>query len=162
MLICKSVKITFNISGKVTLVCWGNRILTITLCSSSPCRGQRQLSRYLNINASFCCCVAYCLFRNVCVYIIVAESALTSPNTLYWCCPAETLFWSPQGAECGEGLQRRNLSCVVHWGGQRSDSPPRPVGAELCGDELVRSIQQDMERPCFVPCPGEGAAETPR
>lgn len=75
-------------------------------------------------------------------------------------CPANIVL-VPQGAECGEGLQRRNLSCVVRWGGQRPDSSPQPVGAELCGDQLVRSIQQEMERPCFVPCPGEGAAETP-
>lgn len=70
------------------------------------------------------------------------------------------LFWSLQGAECGEGLQRRSLSCVVRWGGQRPDSPPHPVAADLCGDQLVKSIQQEMDRPCFVPCPGEGATET--
>lgn len=75
--------------------------------------------------------------------------------------PGWEIVLSQQGAECGEGLQRRNLSCVVGWGGQQPASPPRPVGAELCGDQLVRSIQQEMERPCFVPCPGEGAVQTP-
>lgn len=59
-----------------------------------------------------------------------------------------------QGAECGEGLQRRNLSCAVHWG-DWPESPPQFVSADLCGEKLVRSIQQEMERPCFVPCPGQ-------
>lgn len=59
-----------------------------------------------------------------------------------------------QGAECGEGLQRRNLTCLVHWG-DRAESAPQPVQPEFCGDGLVRRIQQEMEKPCFVPCPGE-------
>lgn len=67
-----------------------------------------------------------------------------------------------QGAACGEGLRRRNLSCVVHWG-NGSKSPPQPVGEEeLCGDKLRRRIQQEMEQPCFVPCPGKAAPHTQR
>lgn len=61
-----------------------------------------------------------------------------------------------QGAECGEGLRRRNLSCVVHWG-DWPESPPQPVEEEFCGDKLRKQIQQEMEQPCFVPCPGKAA-----
>uniref|UniRef100_A0A3P9C4G4 Thrombospondin type 1 domain containing 7B n=1 Tax=Maylandia zebra TaxID=106582 RepID=A0A3P9C4G4_9CICH len=66
--------------------------------------------------------------------------------------------WSPctslQGAACGEGLRRRNLSCIVHWGNWH-ESPRQPVKEELCGDVLRQRIQQEMEQPCFVPCPGD-------
>uniref|UniRef100_A0A3Q4ARY6 Thrombospondin type-1 domain-containing protein 7A n=1 Tax=Mola mola TaxID=94237 RepID=A0A3Q4ARY6_MOLML len=65
--------------------------------------------------------------------------------------------WSPctvKGAECGEGFQRRNLSCVVHWG-DWPKSPPQRVQEELCGDKLMIRTQQEMEQPCFVPCPGD-------
>ncbi|XP_024919574.1 thrombospondin type-1 domain-containing protein 7B [Cynoglossus semilaevis] len=59
-----------------------------------------------------------------------------------------------EGAECGEGLRRRNLSCVVHWG-DWPESPPHRVEDELCGDRKKQQIQQEMEQPCFVPCPGD-------
>lgn len=61
-----------------------------------------------------------------------------------------------QDAECGEGLRRRNLSCVVHWGNW-PESSPQPVAEELCGDKLRKEIQQEMEQPCFVPCLGKSA-----
>lgn len=63
---------------------------------------------------------------------------------------------SLQGAACGEGLRRRNLSCIVHWGNWH-ESPRQPVKEELCGDVLRQRIQQEMEQPCFVPCPGKAA-----
>uniref|UniRef100_A0A8C5G0V7 Thrombospondin, type I, domain containing 7Ba n=1 Tax=Gouania willdenowi TaxID=441366 RepID=A0A8C5G0V7_GOUWI len=65
--------------------------------------------------------------------------------------------WSPcaiEGAECGEGYRRRNLTCVVHWGDVH-ETPPQQVTEELCGDALMQHIQQDMEQPCFLPCPGD-------
>lgn len=68
----------------------------------------------------------------------------------------ELVYASMQGAECGEGFQRRNLSCVVHWG-DWPKSPPQRVQEELCGDKLMIRTQQEMEQPCFVPCPGEAA-----
>uniref|UniRef100_A0A674ML26 Thrombospondin type-1 domain-containing protein 7A n=1 Tax=Takifugu rubripes TaxID=31033 RepID=A0A674ML26_TAKRU len=65
--------------------------------------------------------------------------------------------WSPctlEGAQCGEGLHRRNLTCVVHWG-DWPESAPQPVPEDLCGDRRLRAIQQEMEKPCFIPCPGD-------
>nr|XP_043874554.1 thrombospondin type-1 domain-containing protein 7B isoform X2 [Solea senegalensis] len=59
-----------------------------------------------------------------------------------------------EGAECGEGLRRRNLSCVVHWG-DWPESPPQRVDDELCGDKQRQHIQQQMQQHCFVPCPGD-------
>ncbi|XP_041663347.1 thrombospondin type-1 domain-containing protein 7B [Cheilinus undulatus] len=65
--------------------------------------------------------------------------------------------WSPcivEGARCGEGLRRRNLTCIVHWG-DWPESSAEPVDEELCGDKLRQELQQDMEQSCFVPCPGD-------
>ncbi|XP_074550525.1 thrombospondin type-1 domain-containing protein 7B [Halichoeres trimaculatus] len=65
--------------------------------------------------------------------------------------------WSPctvEGAKCGEGLRRRNLSCIVHWG-DWPESSPQPVDGELCGDQLRQQLLQDMEQTCFIPCPGD-------
>uniref|UniRef100_A0A8C6TPE6 Thrombospondin, type I, domain containing 7Ba n=1 Tax=Neogobius melanostomus TaxID=47308 RepID=A0A8C6TPE6_9GOBI len=59
-----------------------------------------------------------------------------------------------EGADCGEGVRRRSLSCVVHlgdWPGSTAQSVP----PELCGDALKRALQQEVEQPCFVPCPGD-------
>ncbi|XP_047227142.1 thrombospondin type-1 domain-containing protein 7B isoform X3 [Girardinichthys multiradiatus] len=60
-----------------------------------------------------------------------------------------------EGAKCGEGVRRRNLSCVVHWGNLHESPPPQPVNRDLCGDVLKQQLQQEMEQPCFVPCPGD-------
>ncbi|XP_061782034.1 thrombospondin type-1 domain-containing protein 7B isoform X1 [Nerophis lumbriciformis] len=65
--------------------------------------------------------------------------------------------WSPctiEGADCGEGLRRRNLSCVTHQG-DGAESPPVPVAEEFCGDKLGKTIQQETEQPCFIPCQGD-------
>ncbi|KAK7939999.1 hypothetical protein WMY93_003325 [Mugilogobius chulae] len=77
-------------------------------------------------------------------------------------CPVKPCYnwvlsdWSPctvEGADCGEGVRRRNLSCVVHLG-DWPGTPAQMVHSELCGDVLRRAVQQEMEQPCFVPCPG--------
>ncbi|XP_034041977.1 thrombospondin type-1 domain-containing protein 7B [Thalassophryne amazonica] len=60
-----------------------------------------------------------------------------------------------EGAECGEGHRRRSLSCMVHWGKGSKSHPPQPVEEELCGDKLRQQVQQELEQPCFVPCPGD-------
>ncbi|XP_041940176.1 thrombospondin type-1 domain-containing protein 7B isoform X1 [Alosa sapidissima] len=66
--------------------------------------------------------------------------------------------WSPcrvEGAECGEGLRVRNLSCMVHWGDWLDASSPKPVEDERCGDRLSKESEQELQLPCFVPCPGD-------
>ncbi len=60
-----------------------------------------------------------------------------------------------QGAECGEGTRERNLTCVVHW----SDWPDSPYPSETaedekCGDRVRKESEQELQQPCFVPCPG--------
>ncbi|CAL8267595.1 unnamed protein product [Lota lota] len=60
-----------------------------------------------------------------------------------------------EGADCGEGLRRRSLSCVVQWGAGSSTLSTQPVADHLCGDRVQRHSQQEMELPCFVPCPGD-------
>ncbi|XP_035379499.1 thrombospondin type-1 domain-containing protein 7B isoform X3 [Electrophorus electricus] len=74
--------------------------------------------------------------------------------------------WSPcrvEGAECGEGVRERNLSCIVHWGhwpespGPRPDAPgpPLTVEEERCGERLQRESEQELQQLCFLPCPGD-------
>ncbi|KAM4608386.1 thrombospondin type-1 domain-containing protein 7B [Polymixia lowei] len=60
-----------------------------------------------------------------------------------------------EGADCGEGLRRRKLSCLVHWGDWPESPSAKPVKEELCGDKLWQQSQQELELPCFVPCPGD-------
>ncbi|XP_052004347.1 thrombospondin type-1 domain-containing protein 7B-like [Xyrauchen texanus] len=67
--------------------------------------------------------------------------------------------WSPcrvEGAECGEGTRERNLTCVVHWA-DWTDSPhlSKTVEDEKCGDRLRKESKQELQQPCFVPCPGD-------
>ncbi|XP_072300062.1 thrombospondin type-1 domain-containing protein 7B [Eucyclogobius newberryi] len=65
--------------------------------------------------------------------------------------------WSPcivEGAECGEGIRRRGLSCLVHLG-DWPGTTAQTTHSDLCGDAIRRAVQQEMEQPCFVPCPGD-------
>ncbi|XP_029315244.1 thrombospondin type-1 domain-containing protein 7B isoform X2 [Cottoperca gobio] len=81
----------------------------------------------------------------------------TKPCTIRPCYRWLLSDWSPctvEDAQCGEGLRKRSLSCVVHRG-TWPESPPQQVDEELCGDKLRQWIQQEMEQPCFVPCPGD-------
>ncbi|XP_036432693.1 thrombospondin type-1 domain-containing protein 7B [Colossoma macropomum] len=74
--------------------------------------------------------------------------------------------WTPchvEGAECGEGVRERNMSCVIHWGHWPDSPGPRPnrpgpataVEEEKCGERLRRESEQELQQPCFVPCPGD-------
>ncbi|XP_076858362.1 thrombospondin type-1 domain-containing protein 7B-like [Brachyhypopomus gauderio] len=67
--------------------------------------------------------------------------------------------WSPclvEGADCGEGVRGRNLSCVVHWGHwPDAPGPPITVEEEQCGERLQRESEQELQQPCFLPCPGD-------
>ncbi|XP_069717652.1 thrombospondin type-1 domain-containing protein 7B isoform X1 [Phaenicophaeus curvirostris] len=75
-------------------------------------------------------------------------------------CPVKPCYswllgpWSPcrvQGGHCGDGLQVRNLTCVVHDASVSATS--RPVENMLCGElPLKESV---LQLPCSVPCPGD-------
>uniref|UniRef100_A0A669PYP8 Thrombospondin type-1 domain-containing protein 7A n=1 Tax=Phasianus colchicus TaxID=9054 RepID=A0A669PYP8_PHACC len=75
-------------------------------------------------------------------------------------CPVKPCYswhlgpWSPcrlQGGQCGEGLQVRNLTCVVHDASVSATS--KPVENALCGElPLKESV---LQLPCSVPCPGD-------
>uniref|UniRef100_A0A8C4VDA8 Thrombospondin type-1 domain-containing protein 7A n=1 Tax=Falco tinnunculus TaxID=100819 RepID=A0A8C4VDA8_FALTI len=74
-------------------------------------------------------------------------------------CPVKPCYswllgpWSPcrvQGGQCGDGLQVRNLTCVVHDASVSAAS--KPVENALCGElPLKESV---LQLPCSVPCPG--------
>uniref|UniRef100_A0A8C5TQ57 Thrombospondin type-1 domain-containing protein 7A n=1 Tax=Malurus cyaneus samueli TaxID=2593467 RepID=A0A8C5TQ57_9PASS len=75
-------------------------------------------------------------------------------------CPVKPCYswllgpWSPctvQGGHCGDGLQVRNLTCVVHDASASATS--RPVENVLCGD--LPSKESVLQLPCSVPCPGD-------
>ncbi|KAF4788175.1 hypothetical protein TURU_163621 [Turdus rufiventris] len=56
-----------------------------------------------------------------------------------------------QGGQCGDGLQVRNLTCVVHDASVSATS--RPVENALCGE--LPSKESVLQLPCSVPCPGD-------
>ncbi|XP_062384557.1 thrombospondin type-1 domain-containing protein 7B-like [Sardina pilchardus] len=61
-----------------------------------------------------------------------------------------------EGAECGEGVKVRNLTCVVHWGAlvsvSRSDAA---VEEERCERGQRPERDTPVQLPCSVPCPGD-------
>ncbi|XP_074684661.1 thrombospondin type-1 domain-containing protein 7B isoform X2 [Strix aluco] len=75
-------------------------------------------------------------------------------------CPVKPCYswllgpWSPcrlQGGQCGDGLQVRNLTCVVHDASDSATS--KPVENALCGQ--LPSKESVLQLPCSVPCPGD-------
>ncbi|NXN47599.1 THS7B protein, partial [Rhinoptilus africanus] len=75
-------------------------------------------------------------------------------------CPVKPCYswllgpWSPcrvQGGQCGDGLQVRNLTCVVHDASVSATS--KPVENVLCGE--LPSKESVLQLPCSVPCPGD-------
>ncbi|KAF4086551.1 hypothetical protein AMELA_G00084810 [Ameiurus melas] len=68
-----------------------------------------------------------------------------------------------EGAECGDGVRRRNVSCVVHWGHWPESAGPRPdihapavlVEDEKCNEDFRTKNEPELQQPCFVPCPGD-------
>ncbi|MBN3300954.1 THS7B protein, partial [Amia calva] len=66
--------------------------------------------------------------------------------------------WAPchvEGAECGEGIRKRNLTCVVHRGSETDLSSAKPVEEEKCDARLMKASGQTLQLPCSVPCPGD-------
>ncbi|XP_061090823.1 thrombospondin type-1 domain-containing protein 7B-like [Conger conger] len=60
-----------------------------------------------------------------------------------------------EGAECGEGVRVRNLTCVVDWGGTSDASFPKAVEEDKCEDKLRKASAHELLLPCSVPCPGD-------
>ncbi|KAA0707575.1 Thrombospondin type-1 domain-containing protein 7B [Triplophysa tibetana] len=67
--------------------------------------------------------------------------------------------WSPcrvEGADCGEGVSRREMSCVVHWGSLSGPPQPVPVEDQWCAVHSQSKISEiELQQPCTIPCPGE-------
>uniref|UniRef100_A0A803TL68 Thrombospondin type-1 domain-containing protein 7A n=1 Tax=Anolis carolinensis TaxID=28377 RepID=A0A803TL68_ANOCA len=62
--------------------------------------------------------------------------------------------WSPckvEGGQCGDGIQVRNLTCMVHDGSLSAAS--KQVESALCGE--LPSKDSALHLPCSVPCPGD-------
>ncbi|KFR14036.1 Thrombospondin type-1 domain-containing protein 7B, partial [Opisthocomus hoazin] len=55
------------------------------------------------------------------------------------------------GGQCGDGLQVRSLTCVVHDASVSATS--KPVENALCGE--LPSKESVLQLPCSVPCPGD-------
>ncbi|KAM9461440.1 thrombospondin type-1 domain-containing protein 7B [Clarias gariepinus] len=61
-----------------------------------------------------------------------------------------------EGAECGDGVRERNMSCVVHWGSLSVPPHPKAVPEELCvKTELSKALGTELSQPCSIPCPGD-------
>nr|XP_009937046.1 PREDICTED: thrombospondin type-1 domain-containing protein 7B [Opisthocomus hoazin] len=56
-----------------------------------------------------------------------------------------------EGGQCGDGLQVRSLTCVVHDASVSATS--KPVENALCGE--LPSKESVLQLPCSVPCPGD-------
>nr|XP_055040560.1 thrombospondin type-1 domain-containing protein 7B isoform X1 [Misgurnus anguillicaudatus]XP_055040561.1 thrombospondin type-1 domain-containing protein 7B isoform X1 [Misgurnus anguillicaudatus]XP_055040562.1 thrombospondin type-1 domain-containing protein 7B isoform X1 [Misgurnus anguillicaudatus]XP_055040563.1 thrombospondin type-1 domain-containing protein 7B isoform X1 [Misgurnus anguillicaudatus] len=67
--------------------------------------------------------------------------------------------WSPcrvEGADCGEGVSRREMSCVVHWGSLSGPPQPVPVEDHWCVvTSQSKGSEIELQQPCAIPCPGE-------
>ncbi|XP_039613314.1 thrombospondin type-1 domain-containing protein 7B isoform X2 [Polypterus senegalus] len=79
-------------------------------------------------------------------------------------CPVKPCYtwilgdWSKcrvEGAQCGEGVRRRNLTCVVHSGLDSDFPSAKPVKEEQCETNLMKFNSRELEQPCSVPCPGD-------
>ncbi|KAI4900579.1 hypothetical protein NFI96_017260 [Prochilodus magdalenae] len=61
-----------------------------------------------------------------------------------------------EGAECGEGVRERNLSCVMHWGSISGPPLPKAVHEDRCMESrLSKVIGTELWQPCSIPCPGD-------
>ncbi|KAF4083405.1 hypothetical protein AMELA_G00140860 [Ameiurus melas] len=61
-----------------------------------------------------------------------------------------------EGAECGDGVRERNVSCVVHWGSIAGPPHPKAVKEEHCVENgLSKANGTELHQPCSIPCPGD-------
>ncbi|KAK6483033.1 thrombospondin type-1 domain-containing protein 7B-like isoform X2 [Huso huso] len=79
-------------------------------------------------------------------------------------CPVKPCYkwmlgeWSQcqvEGAQCGEGLRVRNLTCVVHNGSLSDPVSAKQVEEEMCEAKLMKAKGQELQQPCSVPCLGD-------
>ncbi|XP_047666453.1 thrombospondin type-1 domain-containing protein 7B isoform X2 [Tachysurus fulvidraco] len=80
-------------------------------------------------------------------------------------CPIQPCYswmlgdWSScnvEGAECGDGVKERNISCVVHWGSLSGPPHPKAVQGEHCVENgLSKVMMTELQQPCSIPCPGD-------
>lgn len=61
-----------------------------------------------------------------------------------------TVPFISQGGDCGEGIQIRSLSCMVHNGSVSEMAAP--VDEALCGEMPFQD--NILKQTCSVPCPG--------
>ncbi|XP_073682491.1 thrombospondin type-1 domain-containing protein 7B-like [Garra rufa] len=59
------------------------------------------------------------------------------------------------GADCGEGVSRREVSCVVHWGSLSGPPQPVPVEDQMCVGNSQKVSETELLQLCAIPCPGE-------
>ncbi|XP_051957566.1 thrombospondin type-1 domain-containing protein 7B [Xyrauchen texanus] len=61
-----------------------------------------------------------------------------------------------EGADCGESVSQREMSCMVHWGSLSGPPQPLPVEDKWClWNPLSKVSEMELRQPCTVPCPGE-------
>uniref|UniRef100_A0A673GL56 Thrombospondin type-1 domain-containing protein 7A n=1 Tax=Sinocyclocheilus rhinocerous TaxID=307959 RepID=A0A673GL56_9TELE len=61
-----------------------------------------------------------------------------------------------EGADCGEGASRTEISCVVHWGSLSGPPQSIPVEDKMCvGNSQSKVSEMELLQPCTIPCPGE-------
>ncbi|NWR84339.1 THS7B protein, partial [Furnarius figulus] len=98
--------------------------------------------------------------RSVVVWAAGEGRACPEQLSQHRSCPVKPCYswllgpWSPctlQGGQCGDGLQVRNLTCVVHDASVSATS--KPVEDALCGE--LPSKESVLQLPCSVPCPGD-------
>ncbi|KAJ6665425.1 hypothetical protein lerEdw1_003265 [Lerista edwardsae] len=78
----------------------------------------------------------------------LCRDALDPACFLIICTLEDKILW---GGQCGDGIQVRNLTCMVHDG---SSSPAsKNVESALCGE--LPSKDGELQLPCSVPCPGD-------
>ncbi|TRY98323.1 hypothetical protein DNTS_031706, partial [Danionella cerebrum] len=88
-----------------------------------------------------------------------SQLSQTKPCPISPCYSWHLSDWSPcrvQGADCGEGTRERNLTCVMHWSDwEGSQNSSMVLEEQKCGDRVRKESQQELQQPCFVPCPGD-------
>ncbi|XP_072517288.1 thrombospondin type-1 domain-containing protein 7B [Salminus brasiliensis] len=88
-----------------------------------------------------------------------SQLSQTKPCAIRPCYSWRLGEWSScrvEGAECGEGVRERDLSCAVHWGSLSGPPLPKAVQEERCIESrLSKAIGTEVRQACSIPCPGD-------